>query len=384
MQRMVVNGPLRNVVFTGFAILAIACGDDESGGDRSVEIPGGGDDESEASSPSPGNGGSGGAPAEPEPEVGDEDQGWQLSDSGTNVTLRAVWGASESDVFAVGTEGTILHFDGNAWSAMDSGTSALLAGIWGFAGDDVFVVGEELTILHYNGRQWSPMRANVPGVWVPDLWSVWGIAPDDLWAVGTGQAVVHYDGSTWSGETALSGSLRAVWGRRADDVIAVGDFGSFWRYDGNRWNDGEVDSVSGATDDERVVALYSDLRGIWGPAGGAALIVGDHDQNGDGDGDDSGAVLRYELSTSYCHDCSYISQECSFVWSDAAPELRAITGTSGQDVLAVGLRGAVAHYDGTEFTLMESPTTEDLFGVWAHDSDAFAVGDSGTIIHWTR
>ncbi len=42
-------------------------------------------------------------------------------------------GSSDSDVFAVGNGGTVLHHDGASWSAMTSGTSANLAGVWGSA-----------------------------------------------------------------------------------------------------------------------------------------------------------------------------------------------------------------------------------------------------------
>jgi hypothetical protein len=52
--------------------------------------------------------------------------------------LYAVWGSSGSDVFAVGTGGTILHYDGADWSPMDSGTTHGLEGVWGSGGGDVF------------------------------------------------------------------------------------------------------------------------------------------------------------------------------------------------------------------------------------------------------
>ena len=41
--------------------------------------------------------------------------------SGTGNTLEAVWGRSPSDVFAVGANGTALHYDGNVggnWAAI--------------------------------------------------------------------------------------------------------------------------------------------------------------------------------------------------------------------------------------------------------------------------
>jgi hypothetical protein len=73
----------------------------------------------------------------------------------TNNSLQGVWGSSGSDVFAVGSGGTILHYDGTGWSAMSSGTNGLLGGVWGSSGSDVFAVGLHGTILHYGGR--SPM-----------------------------------------------------------------------------------------------------------------------------------------------------------------------------------------------------------------------------------
>jgi hypothetical protein len=61
--------------------------------------------------------------------------------SGTDVSLRGVWGTSWSDVYAVGMGGTILHYDGISWSSMTSGTSEELEGVWGTASNDVYAVG---------------------------------------------------------------------------------------------------------------------------------------------------------------------------------------------------------------------------------------------------
>ncbi|UCG87456.1 MAG: hypothetical protein JSW71_02615, partial [Gemmatimonadota bacterium] len=46
-----------------------------------------------------------------------------------------------NDVFAVGYNGTIVHYDGAGWSAMTSGTGVELRGVWGTSSSDVFVVG---------------------------------------------------------------------------------------------------------------------------------------------------------------------------------------------------------------------------------------------------
>ena len=58
-----------------------------------------------------------------------------------------VWGTSASDVWAVGYNGTILHYNGTNWSSVSSGATEPLYGVWGSSASDVWVVG--LTgILH--------------------------------------------------------------------------------------------------------------------------------------------------------------------------------------------------------------------------------------------
>ena len=84
---------------------------------------------------------------------------WSPMTSGTTNGLKGIWGSSGSDVFAVGSNGTILHYDGNAWSPMSSGTTDVLKGVWGSSGSDVFAVGSNGTILHYDGNTWSPMSS---------------------------------------------------------------------------------------------------------------------------------------------------------------------------------------------------------------------------------
>jgi len=48
--------------------------------------------------------------------------GWSSMDTEVTNVLYDVWGSSATDVFAVGTLGFVLHYDGNSegtWSDMD-------------------------------------------------------------------------------------------------------------------------------------------------------------------------------------------------------------------------------------------------------------------------
>ena len=66
-----------------------------------------------------------------------------------NVDLLDIWGASGTDVYAVGHWGTILHFDGKTWKAQDSGSNSILATVWGPSGSEVYTAGTHGTLLHY-------------------------------------------------------------------------------------------------------------------------------------------------------------------------------------------------------------------------------------------
>ena len=124
-------------------------------------------------------------------------QEWQQMQSGTTVTLQSVWGCSPSDVFAVGQNGTILHYDGSGWSPMDSGTTKTLNGLWGTSSSDVYAVGATngRVILHFDGSSWQEM-ASPPTSF--GYWNVWGSSSSDIFAVGSSGTIVHYDGTTWS------------------------------------------------------------------------------------------------------------------------------------------------------------------------------------------
>jgi hypothetical protein len=60
-----------------------------------------------------------------------------------------------------------------------------------------------------------------------------------------------------------------------------------------------------------------------------------------------------------------------------------VWGSSSNDVFAVGESGTILHYDGNSWNVMSSGTTDDLYGVWGSSwDDVFAVGESGTILHY--
>ncbi len=76
---------------------------------------------------------------------------WSTSGQGTMPTfdVNDIWSAPGSDVILVGNGGNIGHDNGTGWKPMPSGTTDDLSGLWGFAPNDMYAVGRNGTILHY-------------------------------------------------------------------------------------------------------------------------------------------------------------------------------------------------------------------------------------------
>jgi len=123
---------------------------------------------------------------------------WTDVDSRSRAPLRALWGSSAKDIWAVGDVGVIRRVTDTTqseWMIIDSPTREDLHGLWGSAADDIWAVGAAGTILHYDGKVWSEVLAAFPSADRPDLHGVWGSARNDVWIVGDG-IVLHYDGRT--------------------------------------------------------------------------------------------------------------------------------------------------------------------------------------------
>ena len=118
---------------------------------------------------------------------------WTQLDTRSSVDLYGVWGSTDSDVWAVGLGGSILHLTtpNGPWTTVASPTTNTLYGIWGAAADDIYAVGDSGTVLHYDGKQWLlasvGRQEDEPAT---NLTAVWGSGTDDVTIVGAG-AILH-------------------------------------------------------------------------------------------------------------------------------------------------------------------------------------------------
>ncbi len=167
-------------------------------------------------------------------------EGWQRLTTPTILDLWGVWGRGPDDMWVVGGRvdhglPVILHFDGVTFTpiaapANDRGANALFK-VWGI-GSKVFAVGTRGLIIEYDGTQWAQVPTGAAAD--DDFVALWGTSESNIVAVGgrsIGQLAV-YDGQSWTTQKlgAVPG-LNAVYMVDPDQAIVGGQNGYVASYD---------------------------------------------------------------------------------------------------------------------------------------------------------
>ena len=142
-----------------------------------------------------------------------------------------VWASSPNDVWAVGDDAIVAHFDGTAWTRTITG-SPFKSSIWGSGPSDVYALST-FDLVHYNGSSWTEIDLDAGG----GDGQVWGTSASDVWAMTDSSELSHFDGEQWQTFDTFDfvGDLVAVWGPSPDDLWAVGSAGAIAHFDGSSW-----------------------------------------------------------------------------------------------------------------------------------------------------
>jgi len=323
--------------------------------------------------------------------------------------LMGVWGTASSgpgaSVWAVGTAGTILHWNGSAWSKVESGTRRDLLSVWSERLDEAWVTG--------TGGTWFKVSlqsgvAPVSSTATNDLLDVWGDPGGTaLWAVGYGGKVFRLDRTLTLPAADLSGTnpniaLYAVFGVAGSSTVWVaGANGALYGYPStggpgvptgaslpydlfDLWmpNAAEVDV---STKDGGVQS--SNPPGAWTaasipqPVGDFALALWGNAATGE-------RWVRGFDGLSY-----YRSPSPALTWSSTQDSTRLNFRDAWGDssaVWSVGEKGYIGTWDaGARFDAMSfglfppRPTNADLLAVQSLGCEAWAGGRNGQLLHRT-
>ncbi len=267
---------------------------------------------------------------------------------GVTGSLRDLWGLSSDDVYAVGQDAVVLHYDGSSWTKMDLGIITFtdtLQAIDGTSSSNIFIVGESGTVLHFNGTSWQSISTglsnNLNDIWLHPDGTTTTVVGDDGEILTCTSSACNSDGK-WS-----DSDLQSVWGSASDDIYAVGYDGTILHYDGTIWDD----MTSG---------VDADLLSIWGNSQNNIFAVGD-----------DGTIVRFGGS-SWTPD--YVPKN----------DLSCIYGTDSPNIFIVGDKGKIYYYASPKWTELESGTTTNLKSVISFDDEeAYAVGNNGLILRKT-
>lgn len=151
----------------------------------------------------------------------------------TSLNINAVWANEPNDVWVVGDNGAVLHYDGQYWTEETLGTGRH-NDVWA-VGDQVWIASEKGHIWRRENNEWQSTVLDTPA----SLNAVSGVNHNNVWLVGDNGTIVHWDGMDWSyAEPVTSENLNdlLVYKSAADvdgDTFAwaAGDNGTILRWD---------------------------------------------------------------------------------------------------------------------------------------------------------
>jgi len=234
-----------------------------------------------------------------------------------------------------------------------------LFGVFAIAPNDIWAVGSVGTVVHWDGQAWRTVSSSVLAS--HDLFDVWASGPKDVWVVGGGRQTIsggialHYDGATWTSvPNSAANDFNGIHGLSAGEIYVVGDNstlggpGEFWR-----WNGTSLMPMSNSVNGQlwRVFAVSS--TEIWAMGFQNTLIK------------HSGTSANYVNLTS--------------MGATSTTEFRHMWGTGSGNLFLVGSGGFAAHYNGTWNKMTQTATSAILYAVQGTTATGtvYALGNVG-------
>jgi len=303
---------------------------------------------------------------------------WDLINSPVTDDLRSIAMTSANNGWAVGGSGTILHWNGITWSEANSPTTQPLLDVKMISADNGWAVGGMGTILHWDGISWNLVDSPT----VNNLLSIDFISPNEGWAVGFSTSgfarygtILKWNGSVWSAiiSNQIDFGYRTVEAVATDNVWVVGAYQKTYGYpnpgsdppilvtghwDGQVWNMKVEPQCNNWINS---LAVMSDYTG-WG--------VGTY-----------GCILTFnggweDWVPEACTDCVLIS-----IVIVAADDVWVVGG----DTMVGSGKSLILHWNGSTWDVTPNPGNEKLWGVgMTSANNGWAVGDGGTILHYTN
>ncbi len=259
---------------------------------------------------------------------------WTKASIPNDVSLVALDMVNSSDGWAVGSNGTVLHWDGKSWRNMPSPTTADFTDVKMVSSNEGYaIVVEDIAwgpyfIYRWNGTSWTNLTAIDASIQSMDM-----VNSSDGWAVGLSGVIFHWDGINWNRvESPINYPLESIDMVNSTDGWAVGQRAVIIRWNGTSWSLVRDPEFSGAP-------------WLW-----SVDMVNSTDGWAVGSGGD---IMRWD-GTSWEYTPSPIQSN---------EHLFSVDMINSTDGWAVGSDGIIIHWDGTNWSNKKSPTSAWLNSV---------------------
>ena len=311
---------------------------------------------------------------------------WQpiMSLDDSAFAVKAVWADGADEIWSVGDGASIKHWqDGvsSNVSPFSAVTWANLNDVHG-AGKDVWIVGDDGLILHYDGQTWNeeprPTTTNLTSVWAQWSDKAWAAK---VWAVGENGTILVRDAGRWVLSDQVDGKLTAVWASNPADAWAVGMSGAVYHFDGTGWQ-----AVAKPTEQNLLDVWGTEKNDVWVVGGGIQRADGEARERvelfhwGGADWDQTASLLvsatDARLSAGewrFCTEADRFSEPFGAV---------GIWGTSASNIWVTTRCGGTLRWGGTWELDGGSPNDRDARGIWSSSGSVWVVGNWGRISHF--
>ena len=324
----------------------------------------------------------------------------QVDVTGVTTSIRAIWGAANNDLWAVGFNGLILHYDGQTWTRSPYARAPLtlnsLTASYGVANNQnsaLQIFGPVDTNLNTDANNIVP--ATGFSTTSQSMLAAYGL-PNDIMVVGGGGVILRYDGTSW--KTVPSGTTNTLYGVYISNTTpryyyVAGSNGYLARADGTfAWTAATKNPVYNST--------FLAMAGTGGSTVYATSFSGVIYRTTDG--------LNWNQLTPIPNPENYYSAyyhpyngrvylggtNGQLIYYTGAPWATLNTGSTATiysmwanntsaSMWIGGSGGTMLKYDGTNFALQKTGTTAAIRTIWGNNlTDVWAAGDSGTILRW--
>ena len=154
-----------------------------------------------------------------------------------------IWGSSINDLYIVGDNGNIVHYNGSSWTKIESGTDVDIQDIWGITNNnnDNFILcaassaigpGEHKILRISNSNSVDTIS------WISNLrvHSVWMDSKYQLFACGDGMFIKSLN--LWKKQEEITPVFKErIRGNSKNDLFLVGSYGLLAHYNGVSWKE---------------------------------------------------------------------------------------------------------------------------------------------------